>query len=435
MEVFGAFVEDVLAGARAEGRGDKNSAAVISGGMVRWSRVHLVVVVVLSSGCSPGGDDGDPTTAPGTSEITTATTGSASSPTSTGSTTTGEDAPTSTGAPGTSSTTSDATTSAETTGETTAAETTGGSTTTGGACFDVLPTPGGPDAVLADEYVADYTVYDLGAVPKAGGGVLDILGGLAVFPDDIERAYIIDGSSQASGTLYVVPLDRGPCGHIIGFGGPAEPLLSQPYFDLMTNGPKGVVFISHYPKGKVSQIVPGEAMLASTTDLYPLGLGALWSPGGLAFVPPGYPGAGMLRVLGYPSYEQDQTLTAWWYAADITYNGVSYDIGTLEQRVELPDGPGGVAYIPIGSPQFPEQRIMVTEFLSTPKRVSSYAVDDQGDPIPESHKPFFVSFEKPWGSYFEPLTGDYMFLQFAAQGGDDHVYIVQGFVPPPPIPG
>jgi hypothetical protein len=75
---------------------------------------------------------------------------------------------------------------------------------------------------------------------------------------------------------------------------------------------------------------------------------------------------------------------------------------------------------------------MVTEWHAKPQSVASYEVNDEGDPIPETRKLFFESFVKPWGSYFEPETGDYMFLQWEAL--PDHIFIVQGFVPPPLIP-
>lgn len=99
----------------------------------------------------------------------------------------------------------------------------------------------------------------------------------------------------------------------------------------------------------------------------------------------------------------------------------------------MPNGPGGFAYIPVGSPLFPEQRILMTEWTAEPQAVSSYAVDAAGDPIPASRKPFFTSFVQPWGSYFDPGTGDYILLQWNSQ--PDHVYIVKGFVPPPSLPG
>ena len=41
---------------------------------------------------------------------------------------------------------------------------------------------------------------------------------------------------------------------------------------------------------------------------------------------------------------------------------------------------------------------------------------------------FFKQFPRPWGAYFEPVTGDYMFLSWGT--GADRLYIVQGFVPP-----
>ena len=204
--------------------------------------------------------------------------------------------------------------------------------------------------------------------------------------------------------------------------------MTAPYLDLMANGPKGLVFVSHYPIGQLSQYVPGDMSLV-TTDT-PAPLAANHSPGGVNFVPQGYPDAGMLRLMGFPT---DHVDPGGWYRSTITYDVDHYTIGPLTKTVDVPYGPGGFAYIPAGSPLFPEQRIMVTEWLAVPRSVSSYAVDDEGDPIPATRKLFFESFNKPWGSYFEPETGDYMFLQWEAQ--PDHIYIVQGFVPPPPIPG
>jgi hypothetical protein len=48
-----------------------------------------------------------------------------------------------------------------------------------------------------------------------------------------------------------------------------------------------------------------------------------------------------------------------------------------------------------------------------------------------TRREFFSKFPRPWGAYFEPVTGDYMFLSWGTNA--DRVYIVQGFVPPPPI--
>lgn len=305
-----------------------------------------------------------------------------------------------------------------------------GDATTGGPCMDILPVPAGPEAVLADEYKPYYQAYDLGVVPKQGGGALPRLGGLVIAPDDPLLAYVIGPSEVPEAQLHSIALERGPCGHIIGFKGEAQPVLTAPYLDLMVNGPKGVVFVSHYPTAELSQYVPGQVALASTIDLGGLGMEAIHSPGGINFVPPGYPEAGQLRIAGF---NINHNGTSGWYRATIEYKDPAYSITELSKTVDIPNGPGGFAYIPIGSPLFPEQRIIMTEWDSDPQAVSSFAVDATGDPIPATRKGFFTSFVKPWGSYFEPETGDYIFLQWEKQ--PDHVYIVQGFVPPPPLPG
>jgi hypothetical protein len=301
-------------------------------------------------------------------------------------------------------------------------------TTTGGLCLDELPNPAGDMAILAEEYVGTYVPYDLGAVPKEGGGLLPRLGGLVISPEDPDIMLIIGPSEVPEAELHQIMVERGPCGHIVGFAGTATKVLTAPYLDLMSNGPKGLVFISHYPTKQLSQHIPGTMELVDSVDLAPLA--ANHSPGGLNFVPPGYADAGMLRVMGFPT---DHVDPGGWYRSTITYDQDHYTIGPLTKTADISYGPGGFAYIPAGSPLFPKQRIMVTEWLSDPRGVSSYEVDDEGDPKAETRKPFFESFVKPWGSYFEPETGDYMFLQWEAQ--PDHIFIVQGFVPPPPIPG
>ena len=394
------------------------------------ARPLVVLLLLVLHACS--GDDTNATataTATATAGLTTtgtsttvATTTATAGESDTNTSTTTE--PTTTA---TTATTDAATTDASTTAATTDASTTA-ATTTGGLCLDVLPNPAGDDAILAPKYVGTYFAYDLGPVPAPGGQVLPRLGGLVVAPGDPDTMLVIGPSEVPEAKLHRIGVERGACGHILGFVGEAEEILTAPYLDLMVNGPKGVVFLSHYPTKQLSQYHPFELTLAATHDLAPLGQNQ--SPGGLNFVPPGYPDAGMLRVMGFPT---DHNGPGTWSRADINWNGATYDIAPLVKTVDVPYGPGGFAYIPEGSPLFPEQRIMVTEWLSNPRSVSSYVVDAEGDPIIDTRELFFESFVKPWGSYFEPETGDYIFLQWEAQ--PDHVFIVQGFVPPPPLPG
>jgi hypothetical protein len=141
----------------------------------------------------------------------------------------------------------------------------------------------------------------------------------------------------------------------------------------------------------------------------------------------------MLRLMGYP-YMQNISLMGSWYRADIAYNGTSYDITSLEKTVELPERSGRVRVHPQGVAAVPRAADhgdrVADDAAGASRRTRS---TPRATRSRDSVKPFFESFNKPWGSYFEPETGDYIFLQWEAQ--PDHVYIVQGFVPPPPIPG
>ncbi|MBK7828446.1 hypothetical protein [Nannocystis sp.] len=401
--------------------------------MLKKARRTAIVMVLAGSSAGGCGDDGarGDTTSPSGTATTGASVGGTSGggPGETGTPTTAPTGETGVAATGDTSTGEALTGSAGSTGSTGEPASTGDATT-GGSCLDILPMPVGPEAVLADEYKPYYQAYDLGAVPKQGGGVLPRLGGLVIAPDDPLLAYVIGPSEVPEAQLHSIVLERGPCGHIIGFKGEAQPVLMAPYLDLMVNGPKGIVFVSHYPTAELSQYVPGQVALASTIDLAGLGMEAIHSPGGINFVPPGYPEAGQLRIAGF---NINHNGTSGWYRATIEFTDPAYAITKLSKTVDIPNGPGGFAYIPIGSPLFPEQRIIMTEWDSVPQAVSSFAVDAAGDPIPATRKGFFTSFVKPWGSYFEPETGDYIFLQWENQ--PDHVYIVQGFVPPPPLPG
>jgi hypothetical protein len=401
---------------------------------VRRISLAAVMIGVSVAGCGDDGERADTSTSAPQTATMTASVGSTSAGSSgeTGAptTTAGETGVVSTGDTSTSEATTGSTSGTGSTGSTGQVSSTGLDTTTGGPCMDILPVPAGPEAVMADEYKPFYQAYDLGAVPKQGGGVLPRLGGLVVAPDDPLLAYVVGPSEVPEAQLHSIALERGPCGHIIGFKGEAQLVLMAPYLDLMVNGPKGIVFVSHYPTADLSQYIAGQAALASTIDLGALGMEAIHSPGGINFVPPGYPEAGQLRIAGF---NINHNGTSGWYRATIDYQDPTYAITKLSKTVDIPNGPGGFAYIPVGSPLFPEQRIIMTEWNSVPQAVSSFAVDAAGDPIPDTRKGFFTSFAKPWGSYFEPETGDYIFLQWEQQ--PDHVYIVQGFVPPPPLPG
>ena len=72
----------------------------------------------------------------------------------------------------------------------------------------------------------------------------------------------------------------------------------------------------------------------------------------------------------------------------------------------------------------------------TPQAVAVYEVDEQGDPKPATRRPFFSKFPRPWGAFFEPLTGDFLFATWRGTQGalPDRIVQVRGFSVPPPQP-
>lgn len=149
-------------------------------------------------------------------------------------------------------------------------------------------------------------------------------------------------------------------------------------------------------------------------------------PGGLGLVPPSLPSARQLRLVTWPAGR--------WFHVDSSIEEGLASIEGLAQTVTLPNEPGGFAYVPAGSPGFERQSVIVAEWRRpdpSADRVAVYEVDEAGDPRVDTRREFFAKFPRPWGAYFEPVTGDYLFLSWGT--GEDHVFIVQGFEPPEEI--
>lgn len=274
-------------------------------------------------------------------------------------------------------------------------------------------------ATLDPTYGVDYRAYDLGPVP----GIPGTLGGCVIKQGDPDMLLIAGNSERTDGALYSIKVKREPCGHIVGWDGTATKVMDAPYIDAnVVYGPNGVLFWTQWPQYKLSQLGPNLAGPPVDTNLQSLGM-AGGGAGGFGFVPPALPGGGGARFLTWPG--------GFWYRTGLTTNGTNtYGLGSLTQTQTLENGPGGFAYVPAGSPGFTKQSLIVAEWSKD--TVATYEVDDQGDPLPATRKPFFTAFPRPWGAYFEPVTGDFMFLTWGS--APERVFIVQGFAPPPPPP-
>lgn len=287
------------------------------------------------------------------------------------------------------------------------------------------PTPAGPEVRLAPPYDAIYSVYDLGPVP----GVPNPLGGAVVKVDDRDTLLIAGASERPEGAIYAIGVRRDACGHIVGWQGTGAVVANTPYVDanLLYVRPDLMVY-TEWPQFTFSQLPQGATAPAARTDLRTVGLPSTGDqgPGGVGLVPPSLPAAGQLRMVTWPAGA--------WVHATTTPNGNLLNVTGVTQTRTLPNNPGGFAYVPAGSPGFPDQAIIVAEWRTSGQaddRVAVYDADAQGDPVVATRREFFAAFPRPWGAYFEPVTGDYLFLSWGL--GVDRVYVVQGFVPPPPV--
>jgi hypothetical protein len=270
-----------------------------------------------------------------------------------------------------------------------------------------------------------YSAYLLGPVP----GVPSPLGGVVVKHDDPNTLLIAGGSEDAAGAIYAVKVRRDGCNHIIEFVGTASKFADTPNVDAnLVYGPQHLIVYTEWPQYTLSQLLAGANSPSMQSDLRPLGVPDTddSGPGGVGFVPTGT-SAGELRIVTWP-------MGRWFHVGTTLKASGLFSIDSVTMKTQLNNNPGGFAYVPAGSTDFTNQSLIVSEWNeidSTLDRVAVYEVDDGGDPKPSTRREFMTKFPRPWGAYFEPLTGDYLFLTWGA--GNDRVYIVQGFVPPQPV--
>jgi hypothetical protein len=288
--------------------------------------------------------------------------------------------------------------------------------------------PPGDDVSIAKAFAGDYRVFDLGSIP----GVPDPLGGCVVAATDANTLLVAGRSEKPDGALYSIKVKRDACKHIVGFEGTASKVIDAPYIDAnLILGPKDTLVYAMWNSeddnylwpGKLAQKTALAQSAAVIAEVKMLGKTDDQGPGGIGFVPPGLAAAGQLRGLSQPignvlhiGYEK-------------TDDGIR--VTSVEKKSTALEGwPGGFAYVPAGSPGFPKQSMIVAEWSGGV--VSTYEVDDQGDPIVSTRKLFFDKFASPWGAYFDAVTGDYLFLTWG--GTPDRIFAVQGFAVPPPAP-
>jgi hypothetical protein len=269
--------------------------------------------------------------------------------------------------------------------------------------------------LLVPAYAARYRCYDLGPVP---GVPPQRYGGLTLTLDRCSTTLLIGGSANnLEGKIYSVPVTRNIDGHVAGFAGPAAVFADAPYNDGgAVYGPDGVLFVSRYPNNELQQIKPGSTFQDKVIPLGPLGIGR--SPGGLNFVPMSLPGGGAFKMVSWQGGD--------WYTLGLKPDGRgTFDIAGITKDAILGGGPEGFVYVSAGNPLFDVNSILVSEW--TNNRISVSEVDDNGNPILGTDRPFIMGLKGAEGAYRDPATGDFFFSTWSATA--DRVIVVRGFNP------
>lgn len=274
---------------------------------------------------------------------------------------------------------------------------------------------------IGPAFAANYTCNDLGGPP----GVPGPLGGLTFLNNN---TLLIGGSANTlSADIFSIGVTRGLGNHITAFSGLAASFADAPGVGFggidggLSFGPGGVLFYTSYSDNSLGQIKPGSTAPDKQTVLTPFGISS--SVGTLVFVPGGFPGAGKFKIASFNSSDvYDVTL-----APD---GGGTFNVMDATQKVDLGStGPEGIVYVAAGNPGFVVASVLVSEYSIG--EVGAYDVDANGDPIPVSRRILVDNLFGAEGAVIDPLSGDFLFSTF---GGGNQVVVIQGFIPPEPVP-
>ncbi len=204
-------------------------------------------------------------------------------------------------------------------------------------------------------YSASYSISSLGSI----AGVPPDYGGM-IFKDS-NTLWVSGAAISSQGRYYAVPVTRGPDNHIISLGSGSFLGFGNYNDGGIAFGPGGVLFYTEYPGNSIAEVLPP----SYSGDYKTVGLTALGvasSVGALNFVPAGYNGAGQFKVV---SHDTDE-----FYTVPLTSDGSGgYNLGAATLATTLntcagPCGSEGFVYVPLGSPLFASQSLLVTEYYS-----------------------------------------------------------------------
>lgn len=189
---------------------------------------------------------------------------------------------------------------------------------------------------------------------------------------------------------------------------------------------------------QVGQRAPGSALtegLVDTTSLLPpwdeLFYGGEDIIVGMTVVPPGFPGAGTVKVLA------EKLDTSHWFSLPLAPNGGTYDFGMAveETTIHPPEDDWGgyyargIAWVGDDNPDVDVPSVLVPEAWHY--TVALYELDTAGNPLPQTRTPFVEGLGMPSGAETDSISGNN--FVFTGRRSQD-VYVVRGCddAPPPP---
>lgn len=292
-------------------------------------------------------------------------------------------------------------------------------------CLGGAPPNKATDITIDPAYASKYTAFDLGAIP---GLPLAKYGGLVLSEGDPNTLFIGGAANEAFAGIYAVSLVRSACGHIVGFSGTAKKIANAPYIDGgLVYGGGGTLIFTAWPSdvdvrqntsGMIGFLPPGAQSPTKTINgtkfSMPEALAAL------GFVPKGFPGEGKLKLVTWEGGS--------WYDATLALDGSGRptDVTAATQRLSVPGGPEGFAYVPQGSPLFAAPSMVLSEWSQN--AVATYELSNDGDPSLGSRKTFLTGLSGAEGAFFDPVTGDFLFSTWNVQK-PERLVVVLGFVP------
>ncbi|MFN0278184.1 MAG: LamG-like jellyroll fold domain-containing protein [Pyrinomonadaceae bacterium] len=285
------------------------------------------------------------------------------------------------------------------------------------------PTPSAACVGVGGNIVAPFdTTYNcvgLGQVP----GVPFVYGGLTMNPSDLNTLLIGGEANSANGRIYQIGVVRDSGNHIIGFSGSATQYpsagatIGQNNDGGVTFGPGNVLFTTRYPQNELEQSKLGSTAPDKVIDLSAVGV--LASVGSIGFVPPGFPGAGKMKLVSYNN--------GGWYDAVYAPDGNgTFDITSTTLEAFIGGGPEGIAFVPPTSPVFAPDSVLIAQYGLG--KIVTTTLDSNGDPNGPLQD-FIQGLSGAEGAFIDPLTGDFLFSTF---GGSSQVIRVSGFGAPTP---